>query len=174
MNYVFLLFIMLLLIGCGSKQASSEQLSLPADKKKPATQMSYTARDSQVDSSYADYWCSSRIFQDTKSKLDKLDLVIIADFLAAFHESCLPDISQQLKFDRLLLEVVIRKPETVLGLLTKNSSLSRSYIIDRLHGIDKGKADLSSAISRIQDMEINEPSESIDWKTKLLTALEKD
>jgi hypothetical protein len=122
----------------------------------------------QSDSSYLDYRCSIKILKTTNSRLDKLDLVIIADFLATFHHSCNSNVEYSEWANELLFKTLNRKPEIVLQLLIKNSSLDRNYILKQLESPINDAINLDSLVKKIKKVE--KPSSDY-WKPKIIETL---
>lgn len=128
------------------------------------------AQYDKPDSSYVDYWCSTDILRKTNSKIDKLDLVLVADFLATFHESCNSNVEYTEWSNELLFEVIKRRPDRVLELMNKNSSLSRDYILNELSSPIHDQIDIDEIIDAMKGLN---KSHSVEWQLKIIDALEK-
>lgn len=121
------------------------------------------------DSNYVDYWCSTDILRKTEKNIDNLDLVLVADFLATFHESCENNAEFSEWSNELLFKVISKKPDRFLELISKNSSLSRDYIIDELKSPIHDQIDLDIVADNIEKLEI---PNSEEWKSKIINSLE--
>ena len=121
------------------------------------------------DSSYLDYWCSADILNKTEQNLERLDLILVADFMASFHADCQKHHGFRERANDLLFQVIRRKPDRVLELLSKNSSLSRTYIVYELAHPVRPQPGLDSVIVAIQ--KLNLPDDET-WKEKTIRSLE--
>lgn len=121
------------------------------------------------DSNYIDYWCSTAILLETEKNLGKLDIVLVANFLATFHESCKNNVEYSEWSNELLFLVISKKPDRVLELLSKNSSLSRDYILNELANPTHEQRDLDKIIESIREQKV---PDSDEWKLKIIKSLE--
>lgn len=161
MSKLTYLVAMLFLIACAGEQRNPQIQNLARDN----------ARDPDLDnrdSSYLDYWCSADILDKTEQNLEKLDLVLVADFMAVFHADCQNHQEFRERANDLLFQVIRRKPDRVLELLSKNSSLSRSYIVYELAHPVRPQPGLDSIIVAIQ--KLNLPDDET-WKEKVIRSL---
>lgn len=170
------ILIFLFLISCSNSPSNRDDSSniviFPKNEvtKRIDTQESveYQRAFVKPDSSYVKYWCSSEILLNTEKNIDKLNLVLVADFLATFHESCNNNVEYSEWSNELLFQVINKKPGRFLELLMKNTSLSRDFIINELaHPINDG-INIDATIVKIRDLE--EPVSDY-WKFKIIESL---
>ena len=127
------------------------------------------AQYDEPDSSYVEYWCSTDVLRKTDSKLDQLDLVLVADFLATFHESCNNNLEYSEWSNELLFEVVRRRPDRFIELMGKNSSLRRDYIVKELASPIHDQIDVDITIEAMKELDV---PYSAEWKSIIIEALE--
>ena len=68
-------------------------------------------------------------------------------------------------------KVLNNKPDRFIELLSKNSSLSREYILKELTSPINDLIDLNLTIEKIQDLEI--PQSGKHWHSKIIESLNK-
>ncbi len=161
-----LLLIPLLYLSC----FNSKQPSTTDHQSSPAVDTTIPQPSpAEKDSSYIDYWCSTEILRKTAENMDQLDLVMIANFLATFHESCNNNVEYSEWSNELLFKVIRQRPDRFLELITKNSSLSRDYILNELTSPVHEQTDWDNTINNIEKLDI---PDSAPWKLRVIQALE--
>ena len=165
-NPILLCF--LVLLSCIGNENNSEK-NLKSEKKQPSARILSSPKP---DSNYVNYWCSTAILSETEQNLKKLDIVLVANFLATFHRHCREDKEYAKRSNTLLFKVLKRKPDIFLQLLSKNDSLQRDFILEELGNPSSFYADLHAIIQCVKDTNANTP-EIEDWKIKVVQSLEK-
>ena len=71
----------------------------------------------QRDSSYVEFWCSSKILRQTEESIENLKLTTVAEFLATFDKSCKNNVEYSQHSNELLFAITNRKPDMLIKLL---------------------------------------------------------
>ena len=158
---------LILIFGCNNNQSSESSIENTGNsekiEEKKRLEIEFTS-----DSSYVKYWCSTEILKKTADSLDKLDLTDVAKFLGTFHRDCKNNAAYTEWSNELLFEVASKKPEFLLQLLFKNSSLDKELIKSEFESPIHDGIDLGKVI-----IEIEKANSPIKIRKEIVEALKK-
>lgn len=165
MKYLIPIFYIILICSCGKKRTSNNPVQSKVDTKQIETDTHISVF--QRDSSYVEFWCSSDILLKTDESIENLDLVTVAEFLSAFDRDCKNNVEFSQWSNELLFDVIARKPDMVIGLLSKNTSLDKDLIISTLEDPIHDGIDLMETIRSVKRSTFKNPIQ-----TEIIEALE--
>lgn len=120
------------------------------------------------DSSYLEYWCSIEVLEKTSKSIRNLELINVSEFLASFHSDC----SKKTKFakwsNKLLFDITREKPDMILQILDKNSSLDKQLILKEFESPAHDAIDIDEIVR-----ELNKSKNTSKIKIEILTSLKK-
>ena len=125
-----------------------------------------TIEELVTDSTYAKYWCSIEVLKKIEKSLDELEITMLEEFLASFHENCKNNIEYSEWSNELLFKVIEKSPDNFLQLLFKNSSLDKGVILNELSSPINDNFEIDNLVEIIK--KANAPEEI---KTEIIESL---
>ncbi len=167
MKNIIQILSLILIFSCNNNKSSESNIESTRNseeiEEKKLIEIKFTP-----DSSYVQYWCSTEILKKTAESLDKLNLTDVADFLATFHGDCKKNTMYAEWSNELLFEVANKKPDFILQLLLKNSSLDKELIKSEFESPIHDGIDLDKII-----IEIEKANSPIKIKKEIVESLKK-
>lgn len=167
MKIIIQILTLVLFFGCGNNPSSEIKLNKNSDMEKRLGKETIEL-EFIPDSSYVKYWCSSEILKKTSESIDKLELIMVAEFLATFHKDCRDNPKYSKWSNELLFEVAIKSPNFLLQLLHKNDSLDKTLIKSKFESPINNSIELDEIIKKIESA--NSP---LAIKNEVIEALRK-
>ncbi len=118
------------------------------------------------DSTYARYWCSTDILKKAENKIKDIDITTVALFLSTFNYSCQNVAEYSQSSNELLFKIAEKRPDFLLQILHKNSSLDKKMILSEFESPVNDGINIDRAISSVE--QANAPR---DIKDAVLAAL---
>jgi hypothetical protein len=165
MKSILQALILIIIFSCGDNQSTNEKF-VATDLTKKGILEKPTEIEFISDSSYVKYWCSTEILKDTAESIDKLELSVVANFLATFHKDCMNNVEYSEWSNELLFEITNRNPGFILQLLYKNSSLDKELIKSNFESPIHDRFEIDEIIGKIE-----KTSSPMKIKNEIIAAL---
>lgn len=147
----------MLFFACENNQEKPASEPAPETTTDATPNPAPSTSNTKIDSTYARYWCSIETLQKVDSESNAGNIVYVARLLASFHESCRNNVEFSEWANTLLFKTLKANPDGFLGILHKNDSLRKQYILENLAQPNNDEIDLKELISIVENS--NAPAE---------------